>query len=210
MKRKGYIIEQIADLDNLREADRNAQAGKVKTNRYIRRHNMHAEENLVKLREMILNLDFPDNGYSKMELITEGGKVREIIKQPYYPWRILHHAIMLVIGPDIYNSMIYDTFACVKGKGLHFGVKRMKSFLSKDPKGTTWFVKTDFKKFYQSIPHELVIKSLERKYKDKKFIELMRIAILTYNSGEGIIKILQDEQRRKGLANRGLYESAAR
>ena len=53
-KRKGYIIEKIADLDNLRIADKNAQAGKVKKNRYIRRHNDRAEADLQELRRMIL------------------------------------------------------------------------------------------------------------------------------------------------------------
>lgn len=59
-KRKGHILEQIADMDNLRAADKEAQAGKVKKNRAIRRHNLHAEEDLKSLRRMILELDFPD------------------------------------------------------------------------------------------------------------------------------------------------------
>jgi hypothetical protein len=55
VKRKGHIIERIADMDNLREADREAQDGKVKKNRFIRRHNMHPEEDLIALREMIFS-----------------------------------------------------------------------------------------------------------------------------------------------------------
>ena len=42
-KRRGYILEQIADMDNLRKADLDAQSGKVRKNRFIRRHNEHAE-----------------------------------------------------------------------------------------------------------------------------------------------------------------------
>lgn len=40
-KRVGYILERIAEINNLREADREAQDGKVKKNRFIRRHNLH-------------------------------------------------------------------------------------------------------------------------------------------------------------------------
>lgn len=50
-KRRGFLIEQIADMDNLREADRDAQDGKVKKNRFIRRHNEHAKDDLEALRE---------------------------------------------------------------------------------------------------------------------------------------------------------------
>ena len=59
-KRRGFLIEQIADMDNLREADRDAQDGKVKKNRFIRRHNERAKDDLEALRKMILTLDFPD------------------------------------------------------------------------------------------------------------------------------------------------------
>ena len=67
-KRKGHIFEQIADMDNLRAADKEAQAGKVKKNRHIRRHNLRAEEDLLELQRMILELDFPDPDYEDMDI----------------------------------------------------------------------------------------------------------------------------------------------
>ena len=39
-KRAGYIRERIAEINNLREADKEAQDGKFKKNRFIRRHNL--------------------------------------------------------------------------------------------------------------------------------------------------------------------------
>lgn len=125
-KRAGYILERIAEINNLREADKEAQDGKVKKNRFIRRHNLHPEEDLRALQLMILTLDFPAPDYSVMRVKSDAGKVRDIVKQKYFPWRILHHAIMRVIEEDVYRNLIYDTSACIKGKGLHFGVRRMK------------------------------------------------------------------------------------
>ena len=195
-KRKGFLIEQIADMDNLRDADKDAQAGKVKRNRFIRRHNEHAKDDLEALREMILTLKFPEPDYSIISLVSDAGKRRDIAKQKYFPWRILHHAIMRVIGEDLYKSLILDTSACIKGKGLHFGVKRMKMFMRRYPE-YKWFVKTDFKKFYQSIPHEVLLNGLRRKFKDERFINLIDIAILSYDSEEEFIDILENEELRK-------------
>lgn len=96
-KRAGYILERIAEINNLREADKEAQDGKVKKNRFIRRHNLHPEEDLRALQLMILTLDFPAPDYSVMRVKSDAGKVRDIVKQKYFPWRILHHAIMRVI-----------------------------------------------------------------------------------------------------------------
>lgn len=193
-KRYGHIIEKIADMDNLRAADADAQKGKK--NRHIRRHNLRQEEELQELRRMILDLDLPDAQMTTVTMRADSGKVREIVKQPFYPYRILHHAIMRVIAPIIYPNLIYDTFSCVPKKGLHFGVRRMKMMLRRYPE-YGWFWKTDYKKFYQSIPHEVVIASLERKFKDKRFIELMRILIGQYESGGDIKQQLKDEQLRK-------------
>ena len=209
-KRKGCIIERIADIDNLREADRDAQRGKVKKNRYIRRHNEYAEEDLRKLQMMILTLDFPPCEYSFMDIVSDAGKLRHIAKQKYYPWRILHHSIMRVIGPYIYRSLIYDTFACIKGKGLHFGVKRMKMMLRRYPK-YKWFWKTDYKKFYLSIPHDTIRYALRRKFKDEHFMSLMEIAVFSFVSEDNITDLLNDElQYKERCTNRRIHKPANR
>jgi len=195
-KRIGYIIEKIADMDNLRAADKEAQDGKVKKNRHIRRHNLHAEDDLLKLRDMILNIDFPPPMYMDMQLRNDSGKNRSIAKQKYYPWRILHHAIMRVIGEKMFKTLIYDTFASIKGKGLHHGVKRMKMFLRRYTE-YKYFWKADYKKYYQSIPHDIAMIPFRRKFKDERFLKLMEIAIFNYDSGQEIIDLLKDEQRKK-------------
>lgn len=195
-KRKGHIFEQIADMDNLRAADKEAQDGKVKKNRWIRRHNLRADEDLKLLQTMILTMTFPDPDYRDMEIKADSGKMRIISRQKYFPWRILHHAIMRVVGPDIYKSLIYDTFSCVPGKGLHFGVKRFKMMLRRYPE-YKYFWKTDYKKYYQSIPHEIAMQAFRRKFKDEKFLKLLEVAIFNYDSGQIIRDILNDEQLKK-------------
>ena len=209
-KRAGYILERIAEINNLREADKEAQDGKVKKNRFIRRHNLHPEDDLRALQLMILTLDFPAPDYSVMRVKSDAGKVRDIVKQQYFPWRILHHAIMRVIEEDVYRNLIYDTSACIKGKGLHFGVRRMKRFLHRYPE-YKWFVKTDFKKFYQSILHELIVAALRRKFKDERFIKLIEIAVLSYDSGTELVDVLENEvERKKRCSDWSIYKPTYR
>lgn len=187
-KRVGYILERIAEINNLREADREAQDGKVKKNRFIRRHNLHPEEDLRALQLMILTLDFPAPDYSVMKVRSDAGKVRDIVKQKYFPWRILHHAIMRVIEEDVYRNLIYDTSACIKGKGLHFGVRRMKRFL-----------------------HELIVAALRRKFKDERFIKLIEIAVLSYDSGTELVDVLENEvERKKRCSDWSIYKPTYR
>lgn len=199
-KRKGHIFEQIADMDNLRAADKEAQAGKVKKNRHIRRHNLRAEEDLKELQQMILTLSFPAPDYEDMDVHNDNGKDRKIARLRYFPWRILHHAIMRVVGPDLYLNLIADTFSCVPGKGIHYGVRRLKMMLRRYPE-YKYFWKADYKKYYQSIPHDVAMDSFRRKYKDERFLKLMEIAIFNYDSGLMIIEMLEDEQRKRSARN---------
>ncbi len=206
-KREGFLMERIANIDNLRLADRSAQAGKAKRlviingqqkrvpNKYIQQHNQNAEQELRELQMMILTLKFPPPGYRHESLMTDAGKIRELVKQNYYPWRILQHAIMNVASPRIFSSLITDTCACIKGKGLHYGVRRLKKKLRRNPE-LKWFWKTDFKKYYQSLPHEVVKESMESLFKDKTFIRLIEIVILAYDSGEQILMELENENIR--------------
>lgn len=209
-KREGYVIERLALMSNLRKADAEAQAGKLKENRGIRRHNQRAEKDLRLLQKMILTLHFPPVHYEIMFRKTDAGKVREIAKQSYFPWRILHHVIMLVVGQRLYGSLITDTFACIKGKGLHFGVKRIKRFLRLNSE-YRWFWKTDFKKYYQSLPHDIIRYGLERKIKDRMFIELVEITLFSYESSDEINKLLEEEaQRKERCTDWSLYKPASR
>lgn len=209
-KREGYVLERLALMSNLRKADDDAQAGKLKENRGIRRHNQRREKDLRLLQKMILTLTFPPAHYEIMYRKTDAGKVREIAKQRYFPWRILHHDIMIVLGVKLYSSLIMDTFACIKGKGLHFGVKRIKRFMRFHPE-YCWIWKTDFKKYYQSMPHQVVGSGLESKVKDEAFMMLVEITLFSYESSEEIDNLLEEESlRKKRCADWCFYKPTSR
>jgi hypothetical protein len=199
-KREGYVIERMAKMNNLWAADAEAQkGGKAMRNSHIREHNKHQKENLRLLQLMILTLDFPERDFHVREIRGDGGKVRQIVIQDYFPWRVLPHAMMNVIGEKLYKRLIYDSCACIKGKGLHFGAKRMKSFIRRYDVDYYW--QADYKKFYQSVPHWLIIRELSKMYKDKQFIKFIEKNVCFYQSD--LEELLRDEERKR-RTHRGL------
>ena len=75
----------------------------------------------------------------------------------------------------------------------------------------TWFWKTDYKKYYQSIPHDTILAAFRRKYKDERFIALIETAILNYESKQEIYDLLDEEMQKKArCAHRSLHQSANR
>lgn len=96
-------------------------------------------------------------------------KERTIYMLPFYPDRIVHHAIMNILEPIWDNLFIYDSYSCRKGKGQHKGSYRCLEFT----KRYKYCLKCDFSKFYPSIVHEVLKKILRRKIKDKKLLKLL-------------------------------------
>ena len=84
-------------------------------------------ENLVRLQKALIEDTYRTSEYCVYTIIADrGNKEREIYRLPYYPDRIVHHAIMNVIEPYLVSRFTADTFNCLKGRGIHYGVKRLK------------------------------------------------------------------------------------
>ncbi|MGM9737825.1 MAG: reverse transcriptase [Candidatus Cryptobacteroides sp.] len=196
-KKVGYILEKIADKENLHLAVKNSQrGGKAKRRKQIRDFNKDAENQIDILHKMILSLNFPPHNSRKLTRKADKGKIRNLDDEDYMPWKIMSHAIMQIIEPIVNKSLIADTSCCIKGRGCLYGVKRVKRILRRYPY-YTWFSQSDCKKYYQSIDPDYLERALRHKFKDDKFIKLMKICVLDYDSGDEIEKALVDERAKK-------------
>lgn len=88
---------------------------------------------------------------------------------PFYPDRIVHHAIMNVVEP-IWDSLLDDrVYSCRKGKGQHAGSK----YCMELTKRYKYCLKCDISKFYPSINHAVLKEVIRRKIKDKRLLALL-------------------------------------
>jgi len=169
MKRINHLYDRICSLENLQLADAVAQIGKAK--QYgVRRHNRNAETNILNLREMLLNKTFTTSAYSTFTV--NEGKERLVFRLPYYPDRIVHHAIMNVIEPILNGMLTADTYACVKGRGVHKAGEAIKRAL-RNESDTRYCLKLDIRKFYPSVDHQVLKSQLRRKFKDGDLLWLL-------------------------------------
>lgn len=99
MKRIGNLFNRIISYENLVRADKKARLGKTK--RYgVKKFDRNPHENLVRLQKALIEDTYRTSEYCVYTIIADrGNKEREIYRLPYYPDRIVHHAIMNVIEP---------------------------------------------------------------------------------------------------------------
>lgn len=171
MKRYGYLYESIISMDNLRLADMNARKGKSKTYG-VRAFDMDREGNLFALHQMLKEKTFKT---SKYDIFTiHEPKERVIYRLPYYPDRIVHHAIMNVLEPIWRSVFTSNTYSCIKGRGIHGCAKRVKGIISKYKESEHLYcLKIDIVKFYPNIDHDVMKKIVRKKIKDADTLWLL-------------------------------------
>lgn len=170
MKRCGYLYEKIYDMDNLRLAHKNASKGKQHY-KEVKMINANPDYYLKQIYLMLKNKTFKNSKYETF-IKKEYNKERLIHKLPYYPDRIIHHAIMQIVEPIWKSSLIKDTYSSIKGRGIHKGVKRIKQFL-RDKENTKYCLKLDISKFYPSIDNKILKQIIRKKIKDKGLLWLL-------------------------------------
>lgn len=169
MKRTGNLYEQVTSLQNLQEADAKAQKGKA--HQYgVLLHNRNKEENLIELQSRLRSRTFRTSAYDIFTVHEP--KERIVYRLPYYPDRIVHHAIMNVLEPIFVATFTADTYSCIKGRGIHELLRKLRSDL-RDHAGTTYCLKLDIKKFYPSVDHDVMKTLIRRKIKDKDLLWLL-------------------------------------
>ena len=169
MKRINNLYQTICSIENLQLADQKASKGKSEQYGVIL-HNRNKENNLFQLHQMLLNKTYSTSQYTTFKVFEP--KEREVSRLPYYPDRIVHHAIMNVMEEIFVKCFTTDTYSCIKGRGIHAAANAVKKALQ-DDQNTTYCLKLDIKKFYPNVNHGILKQLLRRKIKDNDLLWLM-------------------------------------
>lgn len=151
------LYEKIYEWDNLLVAYAEARRGKTYSSCYLRFKDYH----LSNLRHLQLRLI--EGGWQpdpQLEFKISDPKKRLIACQSFRD-RVLHHALIQVVGPILDAAMMPQVYACRVGLGTHKCVNRMQQLMRKNP--DSWVLHVDFSKFFPTIPQDLLLNHLGKK-----------------------------------------------
>jgi hypothetical protein len=92
------------------------------------------------------------------------------------------------LEPIFERVFVHDSYATRKDKGTHKCVRRAQEFM----RGNRYYLKFDINRYFESMDHGILIGLIERKIKDKKLLDLMKVIIANSDVSRG-------EQTGKGL-----------
>lgn len=179
MKRHCGLFPQIVTAENIELAFVKARKGKAWQDS-VKEVERGKEEKLEALRQTLADGTFKTSGY-KVKVIHEP-KERQIFILPFYPDRIVQHAIMNIVAPLWDSMFIHDSYACRTGKGQHAGSRRCMQFVRRN----VWVCQFDISKFYPSIPHENLLQVIGRKIKDERVMRLFADIIGSIGDGKNV------------------------
>lgn len=180
MKRIGNLYNKIISIENLQLADRKARKGKLRSYG-VKQHDKNRESNILALHEILKNKAYKTSEYDIFTIYEP--KERKIFRLPYYPDRIVHHAIMNILEPIWIKIFTYNTYSCIKNRGIEGCARRVTQIIKKYKNKPLYCLKIDIKKFYPSINHSILKQIVRKKIKDKDLLWLLDEII---DSTEGV------------------------
>ena len=178
MKRVGGLFDGIAEWSNLSCAAWNA--GRGKRNRQAVVAFFDDFESNINL--LIDQLQTGTLAFSPYEtFVVRDPKIRQI-HAPSFRDRVVHHAIIAKTGPVFEKGATDRSYACRKGKGQHACLHRARRWMRRDD----WFLKLDVSKFYDSVPHSMVLQRLENRFRERRLIHLWKALIESYETEPGM------------------------
>lgn len=184
-KRVGHIYERMLDKDLIRAAIKKGSQ-KKRHRRDVRTVLKNPEKYVDKVYELVLNDSYVPT-IPKVRRIYDksSGKERDINIVPFYPDGIMHQLTVMAMHDVLMRGMYHWSCASIPGRGNNYARKYVRRALDNDPKGTKHCAKMDIRHYYPSIPIDRLMNALERKIKDRRFLNLIR-RILDSNPSSGL------------------------
>lgn len=195
------LYEKLYLMGNLTLAWRNARKGKT-SNKDVIDFERDIEKNLLDLHN-----ELKQETYKPLPLTTfvlRDPKTRVISKSNFRD-RIVHHALILVIGRLFQKSFIYDSCANQIGKGNLFALKRFNKFQRKVTKNfaiPTFCLKADVKHYFQEVNHKILMDIIGKKIKDRQVLNLINKVNANFESQREreLLYIFGSESQRECLS----------
>lgn len=167
------------------------------------------EDNLYDLYLDVINHTYVPSRF--LYFILSKPKFREVWASSFRD-RIIHHLIYNKISDFYYKRFIYDSYACIPGKGNLAASKRVEKYIRKINNQTRdiLYLKLDIKNFFNTIDHNILKNILLKNIDQKSTLWYLIKTVIDHDPTKNFVyrgcetKISQVPNHKR-LINAGLY-----
>lgn len=173
MKRAGNLFESVIERERIRLAFYRAAKSK-RAKAEVRAFAANLDNKIASIATQISAGTFL---FGRFHQFTVYDPKERLITAPVFEERVVHHALIGVMEPYFEKWLIDDTYACRIGRGRDAAVRRALAFAGR----YRCFLKTDIRRYFDSIPHAKLLSLLERRFKDFRLLRLLEKIVANYS-----------------------------
>ena len=179
-KRVNNIFKSAIAFRKLLEAHNKTKKEK-RFKKQVIEFEMDLESNIIQIEMELLNGTYKFSKYFEFKIYEPKERIIKTLK--YRDRMVQTWYVENFLKPYFSVSFISDSFACIEDKGTHKAANQMQKYLRKADKEyeETWVLKCDISKFFFNIDCEILYKIIERKIKDREFLEFTKKILYTEN-----------------------------
>lgn len=161
----GQDFQRLCDFENLYLAFRKARLGK-RGQENVAQFERNLDLELLRLQEELLAQAYTPGAYRSFYR-TEAK--RRLISAAPFRDRVVHHALIQIIGPVFERRFIFDSYANRVGKGTHRALDRCTQFL----RASRYVLQCDIRQFFPSVDHAILRAELAKHIHDEQVLWLI-------------------------------------
>jgi retron-type reverse transcriptase len=187
MKSYNHLMERYLSKENYREAVRNCTRRKGKNGRKNKRMRYirdHADE----MEPYFLNeaAHFKSSEHTPKTIYDGVRRKKRQILIPTEREQVIHHMAMNVMQPIFQKGMYEHSYGSIPGRGAHAAKKRIEKWIRKGGRSVKYVLKMDIKKYYDSVPHDILKRKLAEIVHDQEFLTVLYEIVDANGTDRGI------------------------
>ena len=170
-KRIGNIYYDAIKFEKFKTAYERTSKSK-KNNPERIRFGMYLEDNIYDIGTKLKNGTYEVGKYKKFIVKIPKERVVYFLE---FRYRVVQQwYVFEFILPYMLPKFIVDSYACIKGRGVHAAVEKLQKYmrLAYRKWENPYILKYDIKKFFYSIDQKKLLEIMKKHYKDKEFLKL--------------------------------------
>ena len=169
MKSYKHLWDQFISDENIELAIRNASRGK-RDRKSVKKYLDDPD-----LKNKIINYaeNFDNRKHRPKEIYDGIQRKKRVIIVPSFDEQIIHHMVVNIIKPIFMKGMYHHSYGSIPQRGGHRGKKAIEKFIRKHSKDCKYILKMDIRKYFDSIPHDIMLRKLRRIIRDDRFMDVL-------------------------------------
>lgn len=175
MKSYNHLYEKYISEENIDLGTLNASKGKRKravVKQYVS-DGVVTDKGRDRTRKYAAYDVFRNYPHEPMEIYDGITRKKRMIIVPRYQEQIIHHMVVNTLIPIFQHGMYEHSYASLPNKGAHRGKKVIERWIRTDPENCKYVLKMDVRKFFDSVPHDILLRKLHDLIHDPRFMTIL-------------------------------------